>query len=60
MIRLFLNNMDFSTLEKLYDTLCIALDYALDVHSEDKTVILIFQSAVNYCEKVYEERKTKF
>lgn len=59
MIRLLLNNMEFSTLEKLYDTFIIALDYALDVHSEDKTVILIFQSAVDYCEKVYEERKPK-
>lgn len=59
MIRLLLNNMEFSTLEKLYDTLIIALDYALDVHAEDKTVILIFQSAVDYCEKVYEERKPK-
>lgn len=59
MIRLLLNNMEFSTLEKLYDTLCIALDYALDIYDNDTTLILILQSATDYCGNVYEERKAK-
>ena len=59
MIRLLLNNMEFTTLENLYDTLIIALDYVYDIYPNDKTLTLIFKSAVEYCEKVYEERKTE-